>query len=94
MVGVETLGLVTGAIKENSPAQVAGLQAGDRVVAIDGKEVRFWDDLQKIVHNAPGQALNFKVERKGAPGPLDFTITPVSEEITTLFGDKESYNFV
>ena len=28
MVGVDTLGLVTGAIKENSPAQVAGLQAG------------------------------------------------------------------
>jgi len=94
MVGVETLGLVTGAIKENSPAQVAGLQAGDRVVAIDGKEVRFWDDLQKIVHNAPGQALNFKVERKGAPGPLDFTITPVSEEITTLFGDKENVGLI
>jgi len=94
MVGVETLGLVTGAIKENSPAYEAGLQAGDRIVEIGGKEVRFWDDLQKIVHNAPGQALNFKVERKGAPGPLNFTITPVSEEITTLFGDKKNVGLI
>lgn len=94
MVGVETLGLVTGAIKDKSPAQLVGLQAGDRIVEIGGQEVRFWDDLQKIVHNAPGQALNFKVEREGAPGPLNFTITPVSEEITTLFGDKKNVGLI
>ncbi|UCD10891.1 MAG: RIP metalloprotease RseP [Nitrospinaceae bacterium] len=94
MVGVETLGLVTGAIKDKSPAQLVGLQAGDRIVEIGGQEVRFWDDLQKIVHNAPGQALNFKVEREGAPGPLNFTITPVSEEVTTLFGDKKNVGLI
>jgi len=92
MVGVETLGLVTGPVKENSPAAQAGLQAGDRIVEIGGREVRFWDDLQKIVHNAPGQALKFKVERDGAP--LEFTITPVSEEITTLLGDKEKVGLI
>ncbi len=94
MVGVETLGLVTGQIKENSPAHKAGLLAGDRIVEIGGEQVRFWDDLQNIVHNAPGQALNFKVERAGAPGPLNFTITPVSEEITTLFGDKKNVGLI
>lgn len=30
---------------DNSPAQIAGLQAGDRIIAIEGLEVRKWEDI-------------------------------------------------
>ena len=93
MVGVDTLGLVTGSVKANSPAEVAGLQSGDKIVEIDGKEVLFWEQLQKVVHNSPGRALNFKVERVG--GEIkEMSITPISEEITDLFGDKKQVGLV
>lgn len=92
MVGVPTLGLVTGTIKDESPAQAAGLKAGDKIVAITGQEVLFWDQLQKIVHTSPGIALEFKVER--GDRLLDFTITPISEEITNLFGDKKHVGLI
>jgi regulator of sigma E protease len=92
MAGVPTLGLVTGTIKDQSPAQVAGIKAGDKVVAIEGQQVLLWDQLQKIVHASPGKALNFKVERQGKL--LDFTITPISEEITTLLGDKKNVGLI
>jgi len=93
MVGVDTLGLVTGSVKVNSPAEVAGLQSGDKVLAIDGEEVLFWDQLQKVVHNSPGRSLNFKVERVG--GEIkEMSITPISEEITDLFGDKKQVGLV
>jgi regulator of sigma E protease len=93
MVGVDTLGLVTGSVKANSPAEVAGLQSGDKVLAIDGQEVLYWDQLQKVVHNSPGRSLNFKVERVG--GEIkEMSITPISEEITDLFGDKKQVGLV
>jgi regulator of sigma E protease len=93
MVGVDTLGLVTGSVKANSPAEVAGFQSGDKVIEIDGKEVLFWDQLQKVVHNSPGRALNFKVERVG--GEIkEMSITPISEEITDLFGDKKQVGLI
>jgi len=93
MVGVGTLGLVTGSVKANSPAEVAGLQSGDKVLAIDGQEVLFWDQLQKVVHNSPGRSLNFKVERVGGD-IMEMPITPISEEITDLFGDKKQVGLV
>jgi len=90
--GVQTLGLVTGTIRAESPALAAGLQIGDKIVKIDDQPVKFWDQLQKIVHASPGKSLDFKVER-GAD-LLNFAITPVSEETTDLFGDKKTVGLI
>jgi len=90
--GVQTLGLVTGTIRAESPALAAGLQIGDKIVKIEGQPVKFWDQLQKIVHASPGKSLDFKVER-GAD-LLNFAITPVSEETTDLFGDKKTVGLI
>lgn len=90
--GVQTLGLVTGTIKAESPALAAGLQIGDKIVEIDGEPVKFWDQLQKIVHASPGKSLDFQVERESSL--LNFAITPVSEETTDLFGDKKTVGLI
>jgi regulator of sigma E protease len=90
--GVQALGLVTGTIRPESPALSAGLQIGDKIVEIDGQPVKFWDQLQKIVHAAPGKSLDFKVER-GAD-LMNFAITPVAEETTDLFGDKKTVGLI
>jgi regulator of sigma E protease len=92
LAGVQTLGLVTGTVKPESPAQVAGLQVGDKIVGIDGQKVEFWDQLQNIVHASPGKSLNFEVERDSTL--LNLPITPVTEEITDLFGDKEKVGLI
>jgi len=92
MVGVPTLSLVTGEIRDESPALVAGIQAGDKIVEINGEKVRFWDELQKKVHASPGIAMQFKVERDG--NVMDLTITPISEEITNMFGEKEHVGLI
>ena len=92
LVGVPTLSLVTGEIRDESPALVAGIQTGDKIVEIDGDKVQFWDQLQKKVHASPGIAMQFKVERGGKL--IDFTITPISEEITNMFGEKEHVGLI
>lgn len=49
-----------------SPAQVAGLRAGDKVVAFAGKPVATWDELRAAIQAAkPGEAVPVVVERNG-----------------------------
>jgi len=90
--GSPNLAPVVGAIKDGSPAQVAQLQAGDKIVSIDGKEIRFWENLQDVVHHAPGKTLSFGIERGTLK--LDVPVTPVAEEITDMFGDKENVGLI
>jgi regulator of sigma E protease len=56
------------------PAQKAGLQVGDRIVAIDGVDVRSASDVTRRVRAAPLKPLVFRIERHGEP--LQLSITP------------------
>jgi regulator of sigma E protease len=54
-----------GKIVPGSPAELAGLQLGDRVVAVGGQPVADFAALVQIVQPSPGKTLAFTVERKG-----------------------------
>ncbi|MEE8260270.1 MAG: RIP metalloprotease RseP, partial [Nitrospinaceae bacterium] len=63
MVGMPTKGTDIGKVHDNSPAQAAGLQTGDRIIEIDGEKVLYWRQLLNIVHNSPGKKMEFVIER-------------------------------
>ncbi len=46
-----------------SPAYQSGLRTGDRIVAIDGKEVKAFSDIQSEVFFSDGRELEVKVQR-------------------------------
>jgi len=50
-----------GQVVKDSPAQKAGLQPGDMIVAIDGQPTENWDAVVDYVHQRPGQELLFDV---------------------------------
>jgi regulator of sigma E protease len=60
------------------PAALAGLMAGDRIVAIDGTRVRSPGDVAAITNARPGLATVFTVERGSAT--RDLTVTPEAQE--------------
>jgi regulator of sigma E protease len=62
---------VIGEVVADSAAAQGGMQAGDRVVAIDGNKVVRFEDLQRIVAGAPDQTLKIEVLRDGAPQTLE-----------------------
>ncbi len=93
LIGVPALAPVVGTVKDESPALVAGLQAGDRILAIDDKKILYWEQLQEIVHKSPGHSLDFQVERSSG-SIAHVPITPISEEISDLFGDKENVGLI
>ncbi len=52
-----------GTVLRGTPADRAGLEPGDRVVAVDGDDVRYWDELQSRIAASPGRELVLEVER-------------------------------
>lgn len=65
---------IIGEIIPNSPAEKAGLESGDKIVAIDGQNVNEWSQMVKLIHSQPDKELNFTIERRGQT--LKYQITP------------------
>lgn len=70
-VGVLTVGMprpepVIGTIEPGSPAAKAGLAVGDRVVAVRGEPVLWWDAVEDDLRARPGESVPIRVERDGA----------------------------
>ncbi len=73
-------------VQPESPAAVAGLQAGDRIVAVNGREVDSFQDIQQIVRLAIGETLEIAVERDGAR--VVVSATPEMRELTDPLGNS------
>jgi regulator of sigma E protease len=56
---------VIGDVIEASPAHHAGIRAGDQVIAIDGDEVRYWEEVERAVASGLDRELKLKIKRGG-----------------------------
>jgi regulator of sigma E protease len=72
-----------GAVNGNSPAEKAGLQVGDAVVAVAGQPVYTPDELMQAIQKRPGQTFDLTVERDGRPQTLKVTANTVKEKSAT-----------
>jgi regulator of sigma E protease len=66
--------VVVGSVTEDSPAARAGFQPGDRVLAINDKNVDTWEDFYLAVGTHPNRELSVRFERNGAQ--LTQSVTP------------------
>ena len=68
-----------------TPAQLAGLRVGDRIVSIDGKRITNWTKDVEIIRRSPGKALVFGIDRgqkvagaNSSKSDIEITITPAA----------------
>ena len=54
---------VIGGVAPESAAALAGLQAGDRILSIDGQRIEEWTQLAEIARASPGKVLQFELQR-------------------------------
>ena len=52
-------------VEAGSPAAAAGLEPGDRIVAVDGRRVRTFSGASSLIGNSRGRAIRVTVERGG-----------------------------
>jgi len=63
-------------VNPNSPAEKAGLQPGDVILAVNGEPIFFYNFVKKIEEN-PGKPLTLSVERQGQV--VEITVVPRKE---------------
>ncbi len=65
-VGLPRPNAVIGMVEANSPAVLAGLEVGDRIVSLDGDGVEWWDEvILPIRERRAGGTLDLEIERDG-----------------------------
>ncbi len=80
------------AVKPDSAAAAAGFRPGDLVVEIDGRSIRSFADMQRVVRAHADQKLQIVVERDGRDVTLP--AVPTVTEVTDNFGKTHRYGIL
>ena len=89
-LGVESTELYIYRIQSDSPAEKAGLKAGDKLLEIDGQPLNEWEQVIEVVRdfNPEDKYFEFIIYREGKK--MQFDITPqLSENLMTATGSTE-----
>jgi regulator of sigma E protease len=87
--GIPTFLPVVGAVQKGSPADKAGLIAGDRIVTIAKAPVESWDEVSlKLQGIGAGKSIEIELSRDGKIFLLH--VTPIATEDKNLFGEQIS----
>lgn len=82
---------IVGSVVENYPAAVAGIEAGDKILAINGKKTNTWDMvILRVNMKQETEEFSFLVEKSSGQN-VTYKLTPVKEknaegEEVTVFG--------
>jgi len=88
LVGFPYQDTVIGGVFKDYPAYSSGLKEGDRIVAVDGKEIIGWRELQRRINKSQNQ-VTLSLEREGklisveAPLKREEIVDEFGREITT-----------
>jgi len=85
IVGYPLIPPVIGEVSPSSPAEKAGLKAGDTVASVNGQPVVTWPQLVSQIRGSGGRPVEFLVRRDGRDVRLDITpmqsMTPDGEMV-------------
>lgn len=76
---------ITGSVVRDSPAYIAGLDRGDKVLEFEGKAIKSEDELSRWLDaRKPGEKVKLKVETRAGTKDLELTMTesPTLELVT------------
>src|SRR5262249_13390329 len=84
-IGVPVDDPTIGRMTPDSAAAQAGLHLRDQVVAIDGKPIENWREIEEAVAGSNGRPLSLTILRDGAR--RDVTVTPREVPVKTPFNE-------
>jgi len=91
--GVDRMDAVIGMVEAGSPAAIAGVQPGDRVVSVGGEDIAYFNEaIEPISESEPGAAIELELERDGERFRVDVPV--VAQKIRTPFGTFEDVGWI
>ena len=87
VLGYPTFTTAVGEILPDYPGKATGIEVGDKILSINGKDVETWDDITAIVRMNKEPGIDLVIERDNRQ--IDMEILPKSKEIKTIFGSKK-----
>ncbi len=85
----KTQGALVRGIEANSPAEKAGVEAGDIIIRFDGKSIEKFSDLPRIVGNTkPGTKSVMTVFRRGSNKELSVVVGEFEKEVVAEDKDE------
>src|SRR5690349_4199245 len=90
--GVRTATTQIGDVVANNPAAKAGIQKGDRVTAINGRQVDNWNDFARRIKDSDGGPLTLTVVRDNQT--MEIVVNPIKKEERDAFGEHKEVWFI
>ncbi len=88
MYGLPNLTADVGEVQKGSAAFESGMMNGDKIIAIDGQKIVFWEDIRPKIAEGKGKEMEVAVQR-GAENKL-LLIKPKLSKSKNIFGEEES----
>ncbi len=85
IIGFQSYAPVIGKVLPDSPALQAGLQKGDRIVAVDGHKVETWSQMSAMLAKNPHR-FDLLIERNGKK--FHIQVAPKVRRVKNLFGEE------
>ena len=92
MFGSPTLTTEVGGFLKDYPAEKAGILAGDKILTVDGKSVKYWEDMTTLIHKHSGGSIKILLDRKGAI--VEKNITPIVRKTKDIFGKETTLTLI
>lgn len=92
MFGAKALLPVVDEVQEGMPAYAVGLKSGDKILKIDGKEIKFWNEMSEIIRQNPGKELEFTILR--GDKEIVLKITPTLSKTKNIFGEETTVGLI
>ncbi len=70
-----------GGLSEGGPAAAAGIQVGDRILALDGQPIDFWDAIPRHLQGRSDASAPIQVSIARGADRLDFEVAPERREL-------------
>jgi carboxyl-terminal processing protease len=70
----------------DTPAERAGVETGDQIIAVDGKSTEGWNNDQavKALRGTPGSEVQLRVRRSGMSSPIMYTLTRATIHVRSV----------
>ena len=86
MFGPPTLTTEIGGLLRGSPAEAGRLAAGDTITAVDGKPVKYWEEMTALIHEHVDGPVRLSVRR--GDETFDREIIPKVRQTKDIFGKE------